>query len=48
MIVLAVVVVLIPAATIVLAVAWGWKHGTLSESPQDLYDWDFERMIEHI
>ncbi|MDH3605616.1 MAG: hypothetical protein OER12_01320 [Acidimicrobiia bacterium] len=46
MIVLAVIGALIPALTILLAVGWGWRNGTLVESAQDRVDWDFERIVD--
>lgn len=45
MIVLLVVSVLIPSATILSAVMWGWRNGTLGESAQDRFDWDFEQIV---
>ncbi len=48
MLVLVVVGVLIPAVTILSAVVWGAIHGTLAETPQDRYDWDFEQIVRRI
>lgn len=45
MIVLVFIGVIIPTAMIVAAVLWGWKNGTLTETPQDRYDWDFEQLV---
>lgn len=48
MVVLIVVCVLLPSLTILASVLWGWKHGTLVETPQDRYDLDFERIVNRI
>ena len=48
MIVLAVISVILPAVMILATVIWGWKNGTLSETAQDRYDWDFERIVNRI
>ncbi len=48
MIVLVIVGALLPAVTILTAVAWGWRHGTLIETPQDRDDWEFERIVSRI
>ncbi len=48
MIVLAVISVILPAVMILATVIWGWKNGTLSETDQDRYDWDFERIVNRI
>lgn len=45
MVILVLVGVLIPTATIVAAVIWGWSNGTLRETAQERYDWDFEKIV---
>ncbi len=48
MIILMVVGILLPSVTILAAIVWGWRHGTLNETAQDRYDWDFERIVSRI
>lgn len=46
MIVVAVFGLIIPVVMILAMVAWGWKHGTLSETEQERYDLTFEGIVE--
>ncbi len=48
MIVVVVVSVVLPTVTILVAILWGWRHGTLKETTQERYDWDFEQIVRHI
>ena len=48
MIILPVVLVLLPTMTIVAMFAWGWRHGTLAESPQERYDRQFAEIVSRI
>ncbi len=48
MIVVAIVGVLLPSIAILVATLWGWRHGTLFETAQDRYDWDFEQIVRRI
>ena len=48
MIVLVVVGVLLPSAAILVTILWGWRHGTLKETTQERYDWDFEQIVSRI
>lgn len=45
MLLLATLLVVLPVLTIVSSLAWGWKHGTLTESAQDRCDWEFEKIV---
>ncbi len=45
MIVVAVVGLIIPLVIILSSVAWGWKHGTLSETEQERYDEAFMEVV---
>jgi hypothetical protein len=48
MLLLAALLVVTPVLTIVASVAWGWRNGTLAESPQERMDWEFERIVRRI
>jgi hypothetical protein len=48
MIVLPVALLLLPSMAILATIAWGWRHGTLSETPQERYDWEFEQIVRRI
>ncbi len=45
MIVVPAVLLLLPTVTILAIVAWGWRHGTLSETLQERFDWEFEQIV---
>jgi len=47
-VVVGVIGVLFPLTIILATVAWGWRHGTLSETPQERYDWDFEQIVRRV
>lgn len=47
-VVIGVIGVLFPSTIILATVAWGWRHGTLSETPQERYDWDFEQIVRRL
>ncbi len=46
--VLVIVGPILPSLTILVSVIWGWRNGTLTETTQDRYDWDFERIVSQI
>lgn len=48
MIVVVVVGVLLPLMTILATVAWGWRHGTLIETPQERSDREFEEIVRRM
>lgn len=48
MLLVAVILVVAPVLTIVTSVAWGWRNGTLVESPQERIDREFERIVRRI
>lgn len=35
-------------AVMAFAVAWGWRNGTLAETPQERYDHEFERIAARL
>ncbi len=45
MIVVAVIGLIIPVLVILAALAWGWKHGTLTETVQEQYDRRFDEIV---
>jgi hypothetical protein len=47
-VVVGVIGVLLPFTIILATVAWGWRHGTLSETPQERYDWEFEQIVRRV
>ncbi len=48
MIVLVLVGALLPSMTILVIILWGWRHGTLRETPQERNDWEFEQIVRRI
>jgi hypothetical protein len=45
MLLLALITVALPLLTIGGAVAWGWRHGTLTETASERHDWEFEKIV---